>query len=63
MLSFGNTICAAQISAGPNLHLCFYKKLNTYVSLMVPAVKQVEEFHNESTLYHNIFISFVEWEI
>jgi hypothetical protein len=35
MLSFGNTICAAQISARPKSSFLFYEKLNTYVFLRV----------------------------
>ena len=37
MLSFGNTRCAAQISAQPKSSFLFYEKLNTYVSLIVSA--------------------------
>ena len=32
MLSFGNTLCAAQISARPKSSFPFYEKLYTYVS-------------------------------
>ena len=35
MLSFGNTICAAQISARPKSSFLFYEKLNPYVSCRV----------------------------
>ena len=35
MLSFGNTLCAAQRLAWPKSSFPFYEKLSTYVSPMV----------------------------
>ena len=38
MLSFGNTICVAQVAAQPKSSFPFYEKLITYISPMVAAL-------------------------
>ena len=43
MLSFGNTLCAAQISAQPKSSFPFYEKLYTYVSPTVPGLNAQPE--------------------
>ena len=60
MLSFGNTLCAAQNSARPKSSFPFYEKLYTYVSPRVSASNGLDfrlasNFYvSHLSIYHSI---------